>query len=169
MKRIYFLSPDVETSRRIVDDLLLARIEERHIHVLAKRGTALQDLPEATLMQKSDFVPAVQRGMALGGGTGILAGLVAIALPGASPVIAGGIVLASTLAGAGMGAWLGGMVGMNVGNTRLRRFEKAIESGELLVMVDVPMARVEDVEARIKQHIPNVELEGTEPTIPAFP
>jgi len=169
MKRIYFLSPDLETSRRIVDDLLLARIEERHIHVLAKRGTALQDLPEATLMQKSDFVPAVQRGMALGGGTGILAGLVAIALPGASPVIAGGIVLASTLAGAGMGAWLGGMVGMNIGNTRLRRFEKAIEGGELLVMVDVPMARVEEVEARIKQHIPNAELEGTEPTIPAFP
>jgi hypothetical protein len=169
MKRIYFLSPDVETSRRIVDDLLLARIEERHIHVLAKRGTPLQDLPEATLMQKSDFVPAVQRGMGIGGGTGILAGLVAIALPGASPVIAGGIVLASTLAGAGMGAWLGGMVGMNIGNTRLKRFENAIEGGELLVMVDVPMARVEEVEARIKQHVPNAELEGTEPTIPAFP
>jgi anti-sigma factor RsiW len=169
MKRIYFLSPDLETTRRIVDDLLLARIEERHIHVLAKRGTPLEELPEATLMQKSDFVPAVQRGLALGGGSGVLAGLVAIALPGASPVIAGGVLLGTALAGAGIGAWLGGMVGMNVGNTRLRRFEKAIESGQLLVLVDVPRARVEEIETWIKQHLPRAQLKGTEPTIPAFP
>jgi hypothetical protein len=169
MKRIYFLVPDLETTRRVVDDLLLARIEERHIHVLAKRGTPLEELPEATLMQKSDFVPAVQRGLALGGGSGVLAGLVAIALPGASPVIAGGVLLGTALAGAGIGAWLGGMVGMNVGNTRLRRFEKAIESGQLLVLVDVPRARVEEIETRIKQHLPRAQLKGTEPTIPAFP
>jgi hypothetical protein len=169
VKRIYFLSPDLETTRRIVDDVLLARVEERHIHVLAKRGTPLEDLPEATLMQKSDFVPAVQRGLTMGGAAGILAGLVAIALPGTSLVIAGGVLLGSALAGAGMGAWLGGMVGMNVGNTRLQRFEKAIEKGELLVLVDVPRARVAEIESRIKQHLPKVELEGTEPTIPAFP
>jgi hypothetical protein len=169
MKRIYLLSPDIATTRRIVDDLLLARIEERHIHVLAKRGTPLEDLPEASLMQKSDFVPAVQRGIGLGGTTGILAGLVAIALPGAGPVIAGGVLLASALAGAGLGAWLGGMVGMNLGNTRLKRFEEAIEDGQLLVMADVPLGRVEAIEERIRKHLPGVEVAGTEPTIPAFP
>jgi hypothetical protein len=169
MKRIYFLSPDIATTRRVVDDLLLGRIEERRIHVIARRGTPLEDLPEATLMQKSDFVPAVQRGLALGGATGILAGLVGIALPGASAVIAGGALLGSALAGAGVGAWLGGMVGMNVGNTRLARFEQAIEKGELLVLADVPRERVEEIEARILRHVPGAELEGTEPTIPAFP
>jgi hypothetical protein len=169
MKRIYFLAPDLRAARQVVEDLLLARIEERHMHIIAKRGTPLEELPEATLLQKSDFVHAVQRGITLGGATGVLAGLVAIALPGASPVIAGGVLLATTLSGAGVGAWLGGMVGMNVGNTRLKRFEKAIEDGELLVLVDVPRGRVEEIEARVKQHLPNVQLEGTEPTIPAFP
>jgi hypothetical protein len=144
-------------------------VEERYIHVLAKRGTPLEDLPEATLMQKSDFVPAVQRGLALGGAAGVVAGLVAVALPGASPVIAGGVLLGTALAGSGMGAWLGGMVGMNVGNARLRRFEKSIDGGQLLVMVDVPRGRVEEVEARIARHLPGVEFAGTEPTIPAFP
>ncbi len=100
----------------------------------------MDDLPEASFMQKSDFVPAVERGLALGGATGILAGLVAIALPGAPFVIAGGVLLASSLAGAGVGAWLGGMVGLNVGNTRLKQFADAIESGALLVMADVPDA-----------------------------
>ena len=107
MKRIYFLSPDLRTTHQIVDDLLLARIEERHIHVLAKRETPLGDLHEASLMQKSDFVPAVQRGLTLEGTVGLLAGLVAIALPGANLVIAGGSVLGSSLAAAGLGAWLG--------------------------------------------------------------
>ena len=44
MRRIYFLSPDIETTKRIVDDLLLGRIEERHIHVVAKRGTAVRGI-----------------------------------------------------------------------------------------------------------------------------
>ena len=82
MRRIYFLVPDVDVAKRIVDELLLARIEERHLHLLAKRGTPLEDLPEASLLQKTDFIPAVERGLALGGATGMLAGLVAIALPG---------------------------------------------------------------------------------------
>ncbi len=169
MKRIYFLVPDIAITKKIVDELLLARIEERHIHVIAKRGTPLEELPEASLLQKSDFVPAVEQGMALGGSTGLLAGLVAVVLPPASTVIAGGVLLAATLAGAGVGAWLGGMVGMNVGNRRLKEFEDAIEAGELLVLADVPADRVDKIEACVKQHLPQVEIEGTEPKIPAFP
>ncbi len=169
MRRIYFLVPDIATTKKIVDDLLLARIEERHIHVLAKRGTSLEDLPEASLLQKSDFIPAVEQGLALGGSTGMLAGLVAVALPPASTVIAGGVLLGATLAGAGVGAWLSGMVGMNVGNRRTKQFEDEIEAGKLLVMADVPTDRVEEIEERVTKHLPTVEIEGTEPNIPEFP
>lgn len=169
MRRIYFLVPDIATTNRIVDDLLMAKIEERHLHVLAKRGTPLEELPEANLLQKSDFIPAVQQGLALGGSTGLLAGLVAVVLPPASTVIAGGVLLATTLAGAGVGAWLSGMVGMSIGNRRTKEFEEAIEAGQLLLLADVPADRVLEVERRVKQHLPEVEIEGTEPNIPAFP
>jgi len=169
MRRIYFLVPDIATTNRIVDDLLMAKIEERHLHVLAKRGTPLEDLPEANLLQKSDFIPAVQQGLALGGTTGLLAGLVAVVLPPASTVIAGGILLATTLAGAGVGAWLSGMVGMSIGNRRTKEFEEAIEAGHLLLLADVSADRVLEIERRVKQHLPEVEIEGTEPNIPAFP
>ncbi len=169
MRRIYFLVPDITTTKKIVDELLQARIEERHIHVIAKRGTPLEDLPEANLLQKSDFVPAVEQGLMLGGSTGMLAGLVAIVLPPASTVIAGGILLATTLAGAGVGAWLSGMVGMSIGNRRTKEFEEAIEAGHLLLLADVPTDRVDEIEKCVKQHLPTVEIEGTEPHIPAFP
>ncbi len=167
MRRLYFLLPDLDVAHKVVDELLLARIEERHIHVIAKEGIPLADLPEASLIQKSDFVPAVERGVAMGGATGIVAGLVAIAMPGV--VIAGGALLAMGLAGAGMGAWLGGMIGMDVENTHIKQFENALQSGQLLVLVDVPKDRVEDIQALVKKHHTDVDFEGTEPTIPAFP
>jgi hypothetical protein len=168
-RRLYFLVPNVEIAGKTVDDLLLARIDERHIHVLARRGTPLGELPEASLLQKSDFVPAVERGIALGGATGTLAGLVGLALTSGVVVAGGAVLLASALAGAGVGAWLGGMVGMNIGNTRLKAFEDAIERGELLVIVDVPFAKVDEITERVKKHHPEAEPEGTEPTVPPFP
>ena len=98
---------------------------------------------------------------------GIAAGLVAIALPGV--VIAGGALLAMGLAGAGMGAWLGGMIGMDVENTHIKQFESAIQEGQILVLVDVPKDRVDDIQSSVKKHHSDADFEGTEPTIPAFP
>ncbi|AAU91124.1 MULTISPECIES: hypothetical protein [Methylococcus] len=168
MKRIYFLVPSVELAHAIVDELLLARVEERHIHILAKVGTPLGDLPEASLFQKSDFIPAMERGLAIGGITGTMAGLVAVALP-TGMVLGGGAVLAIALAGAGIGSWLAGMIGLDVENSRLKNYQSAVEKGELLLMVDVPRERVEEIHQRVQKHHPEAEFEGTEPTIPAFP
>ena len=167
MRRLYFLLPDLGVSRKVVDELLLARIEEKHIHVIAKEGTELGELPEATLVQKSNFIPAMERGVAMGGATGIVAGLVAVAIPGV--VIAGGALLAMGVAGAGMGAWLGGMIGMDVENTHIRQFENAIQAGQILMLVDVPKDSVETIKESIRKHHPEVDFEGTEPTVPAFP
>jgi hypothetical protein len=137
--------------------------------VIAKEGVALEDLPEASLLQKSDFVPAVERGLALGGATGALAGLAALAFPPAGLVLGGGAVLSIALAGAGMGAWLSGMIGMDVANSQLKTFEAGLESGQLLMLVDVPKSRVDEIDTLVKQHHPEAEIGGTEPTIPAFP
>lgn len=168
MKRIYFLIPNIRITKEIVDELLLARVDERHIHVLAKPGTPMENLPEATLMQKSDFVPAFEQGLALGGFTGLMAGLVAVAVPGA-PVLAGGAILAISLAGAGFGALMSSMIGSSVDNRQIQQFSKAIENGEFLMMIDVQKQRLEEIEQIIKRRHPEVLCEGTEPTIPAFP
>jgi hypothetical protein len=168
MRRIYFLAPNIEVSKSIVDELLLARIEERHIHVMAKRGTPLEDLPEATYLQKTDLIPAMEQGLAVGGLMGILAGLAAVAMPGGL-VLAGGAVLGITLAGAGVGALMSSMVGSSIGSRRIKQFEEAIEKGEFLFMIDVPKGRVEEIEALIKKHHPDAECGGIEASIPAFP
>ena len=171
MRRLYFLIPTVDSAKTIVDELLLSRIEQRHMHIAAADHHALieANLPEANLLQESDFVPAVERGLAIGGATGILAGIAAVALPGVGLVLGGGAILGIGLAGAGVGAWLSSMIGISVPSTRLTEFEDAIKEGSLLMMVDVPKTRVEEITALIKQHHPEAEIEGTEPVIPAFP
>jgi hypothetical protein len=81
-------------------------------------------------------------------------------------VVAGGaILLATSLAGVGVGAYLGGMVGLNVGNTRHKAFEQAIERGALLVIADVARGRVEEISERIRGAHPRAEVEGTDPRV----
>lgn len=169
MRRLYFLVPDVESARKIVDKLLLARVEERHIHVIAKAGTPMEDLPEANLLQKGDFIPALERGAAIGGATGLLAGLVAVTFPPAEIIVGGGAILASTLAGAGIGSWGSALIGIDAPNSRIKQFEKAIEQGEFLMMVDVRKGRADEIDELVKAHHPEAEIHGTEPTIPPFP
>lgn len=169
MRRIYFLVPTVVSAQAIVDDLLLARIEERHIHVVARRNTPLEDLPEAKVAQSTDLVPALQRGVAAGGLSGLLAGLIAITFPPAGLVIGGGALLGLTMFGAGFGAWMSSMVGVGLPNSRIDKYQKAIEAGQLLLMIDVPPEKVEQIEALVNRHHPEAELEGVDPQIPIFP
>jgi hypothetical protein len=131
----------------------------------SKRGTPLEELPEASHWQKSDVVPALQRAVPIGGATGLLCGLAAIFLAPHLVVAGGGVLLATSLAGVGIGAYLGGMVGLNVENTRHKAFHDAIERGELLVIVDVPRGRVEEITERIKKAHPQAEPEGTDPRV----
>ncbi len=44
MRRVYFLTPDRAVTKNSVDDLLHARIDEKHIHIIAKRNTPLGKL-----------------------------------------------------------------------------------------------------------------------------
>ncbi len=169
MRRLYFLLPDIDSAKHIVDELLLARVSDRHIHIAAADHHALSEahLPEANLLQESDFVPAVERGLAIGGATGVVAGIAAITLGGVA--LAGGAILGVGMAGAGVGAWLSGMIGISAPSSRLKEFEEAIQKGSLMMMVDVPKARVEEITTMVKSHHPEAEIEGTEPAIPAFP
>jgi hypothetical protein len=49
-------------------------------------------------------------------------------------------------------------------------WHRVLQPGVLLMMVDVPKDRVDEIEELVKRHHPEAEIEGTEPTtIPPFP
>jgi hypothetical protein len=164
MQRIYFVVPDLETSRTIVTELEQAEIAEKHIHIVAAENVSLEDLPEASLLQKSDFLAALERGIPLGAVTGLLAGLVTIIVPG-GVAMGGGALLASMAAGAGVGSWLGSMVALDIPNSRHRDFQQAVERGEFLMLIDIPKERVAEIEKLVLAHHPNADLEKVEARI----
>ncbi|MFZ0469134.1 MAG: DUF1269 domain-containing protein [Thiogranum sp.] len=168
-RRIYFLLPNVGSARQVVNELLLARIDDHHIHVMAREGITLGDLPQANLLQRSDFIHGVEIGLSVGGATGIVAGLIAVAFPPEGIVLGGWTMLVMALAGALIGAWVAGMIGTDIPNSQLREFTTAVADGQILMMVDVPKSKVAKVTDMIRKHHPEADMHGVEPTIPAFP
>ncbi|MCA1978212.1 MAG: DUF1269 domain-containing protein [Thiobacillus sp.] len=168
-RRLYFMVPDAASARQIRDELLLARIEDSHIHVMAREGISLSGLNEASILQKSDVVHGAETGLAVGGGIGIVAGLVAILFPPAGVDLQLVTILLTALIGAAFGAWVASMVASSIPNSRLKAFESALAAGHVLMMVDTPSGRVDEIRALVASHHPEAMNSGVEPTIPAFP
>ena len=169
-RRVYWLLPDLASARRTMDDLLLARISEPHIHFVAREGSDMTGLHTANVLQSSDVIRAAQAGLVIGGSVGAVLGvLAAVFYPIVGDTPQWGMVAVLAFLGAGFGAWASSMIGISTPSNRLKRFEPAIEQGQLLLMVDVPRSRVEEIEERLQALHPEAHLEGVEPNIPAFP
>lgn len=168
MKRLCFLSPDLDHAKRVVADMRANGIPERHIYALASYGVDLEDLPDAG-PESDDFMYAYKRGIELGGSAGLLVGLTALAFPPSGIVVGGGLVLLISLWGAGLGGLLTGIAGAAFHSSRLEAFEAAIDQGQILIMADVPKHEVEAYESLIKAHDPEVSVEGIEPPAPLIP
>src|SRR2546421_12669274 len=73
-RRLYFLLPDVASATHTANDLLLARVEDRHMHFLARRGTDLGELHEASYLLKTDLMRGAAIGLVLGAFGGMILG-----------------------------------------------------------------------------------------------
>lgn len=169
-RRMYFLLPDIKRTKSVFKELLLARIDEGHIHVLAKRGTPLGDLPEASVLQKSDVLHGAGLGLLVGGVVGAIAGAIVLLFPPAGLAMGLGIVLAMSVLGAIMGVWVAGMIGASTPSTHLEAFSDEIERGKVLLIVDVPRDRTQEISRLIRKHHPEADMRGVDPTYPSpFP
>ncbi|HLE67854.1 MAG TPA: DUF1269 domain-containing protein [Burkholderiales bacterium] len=168
-RRLYFLLPDVESARKTADDLLLARIEDRHMRFLARRGIDLGELHEASYVQKTDLLHGAGIGLGLGGLGGLLLGAIIVSYPpeGTNPQLIA--VLVAAILGAVLGAWMASMAAAAVPNSRLKQFQEEIEKGKVLAMVDVPYGQIEQVRETVRKRHPEAVPGGQETRFPAFP
>ena len=167
--RMYVTLPDVSSAKRLADDLLLARIEDKRMHFLARRGTDLGELHQASYLQKTDAVHGAFTGFVIGGVMGVIVGILLVYFPPQGVSMQLVAVLIASVVGAVLGVWVATMVGLQVPNSRLKHFEHDIEEGKVLLMLDVPAIRYEEVRAIIARTHPEAADRGNEPTVPAFP
>lgn len=158
VRRVYSTRsvPEAEAAVRAVRE---AGIENADVSLVARGDIELQALPEHQKEAPTDFKHAAMRGAGIGGATGLLAGLVAVAVPPLGLTLAG--VALTTLGGAAVGTWASSLVGASLPDPVRRKFEGEIESGRVLVIIDAEGETLERAEAALRDagaiHLPYEE------------
>lgn len=165
-RRLYFILPDQRSAKEIERELLLARIQPNHFGFMAAPDTDLGDLPRAGPRHTSDLRHGIMAGLLTGGVTGAVVGLL-LALQGDMHLASA--VLGLMLLGASFGTWAASLIAVSVPNRQLKRFEKEVCDGQILLMIDVPREQIERVLRLIEERHPEADVRGIDPMIPAFP
>jgi len=158
MRRLYFLLPDKTTTQALVSELEQSGIAHNHLHAIASITQEIEDLPEATVWQKTELAHGIELGVGLGGMAGLLGGLLAVTFPPAGLVLGGSALVGTALAGAGVGGVVSALMSSHDHNHSLDQFQDAIESGQILLLVDVPRARVDEIRELILEHHPEAVI-----------
>jgi hypothetical protein len=167
--RLYFVEPNLQAAQQAMNDLLLARLEERYIHCLSKRGAPMDGLHEANVLQKTDVVHGGQLGLVIGGAAGLIVGIILVISPPGGVSLQLFTVLFMGLGGAFFGMWAATLSAASVPNSRLLAYAKDVEEGRYLFMIDVPSRRLEEIREMIERRHPEATKTAEEPEIPAFP
>ncbi len=166
--RLYYLQSDSANARRTLDDLLLARIEERHIRFMTDGRPLAEGLPEASLFHKTDALRAASLGMLCGVGLGL--GLALLLLNYFQLQEFSALVfLVSTMLGMLFGGWAASLIGVAVPGATLRKFQPELAKGRILLIVDVPARRLQELEQMLQQRHPEMQFCGEDAHRPVFP
>ena len=136
MKRHIYAFDSVEPARAVIANLKQAGISEEQLSLIANSQTEIEQVPGKYLDASKDFIPAAARGAAIGGATGVLAGLIAMAIPPLGIAMGGAALVGFLAGGAAVGAWSSALVGASVPDEVRRQFEDEIKAGRILLVVD---------------------------------
>lgn len=165
--RLYFLMPDTGSCHRTLNDILLARIEHRHVHFLTDGMPLSQDLREANAFQKTDLVHGSKTGMLVGGICGFLFGYGLIIFDNVQPQVM--VIFIATIGGLVFGGWAASMAAAAMPNSCLKAFYPKLKDGKILMILDIPALRVGEIKQLLIERHPEMQFGGEEPTIPIFP
>jgi len=168
-RRLYFMLPNVASAEKTANDLLLSRVGDNQMHFVATPGTHLGQLHEAGYGLRHDLLRGAEVGLIAGGVFGLVVGIALYATQPLGVVLQPVIVLAMGLLFALFGAWSSSMIGIALPNSQLSQFEEEIANGKILLIVDVPRNRVDEIRTLLGRTHPEANARGFEPAYPVFP
>jgi len=138
-RTIVGLFDDFESAQRASTNLERAGIARDQISIVAGNESGkYKDYASGTGEVGKGVAGGAGAGAAIGGGLGLIAGLMALAIPGFGPVIAAGPI-AAALTGAGIGAAAGGLIGgltkAGVSETDAEYYAEGVRRGGVLLTV----------------------------------
>lgn len=145
--RHVYSATDLSVAHAAMDAARQVGIADEDISLIARSDIELEAIPDDRKVVEGDFYPAAIRGVTGGAAIGLLAGLVAVAVPPLGLTLAG--VAATTLTGAAIGGWATALAGSVVPDPVRRAFETEIEEGKILVVLDADKETLERAGPRI--------------------
>jgi len=140
MKRLYYITGDIDAADSISRTLHEAGISDWNFHVLSKdkAGLNTHSIHSTTPFHERDIVRSGERGALIGAVLGLSAALILTAInviptSGMGYVAMAALVFVCTM----HGAWAGGMFGIQTENYKVKQFHEELEEGQYLLMIDV--------------------------------
>lgn len=147
--RRVFSAKDVGTAEAAIAAARASGIEDECISLITRADVPLESIPADRIDATTDMVPAAIRGAVEGGAIGLFAGLAAVLVPSLGMTIAGVGLLAAI--GATAGTWSSALIGSTIPNEVRRQFEREIERGQILVVIDGDRTALAAAEAALKR------------------
>lgn len=139
-----------------IQELKQHGFQAEDISVIARNKRDVNAISEETGTKAPEgMASGAATGGFLGGLTGLLAGIGALAIPGIGPIIAAGPIaaaLAGAAVGAGTGGLVGGLIGLGIPEDEATSYDKHVEEGRILVMVDADNSKANDIYSVFRNH-----------------
>jgi len=162
-RRLYFVLPNIRSAQVIMNELLLERIDEHHIHFHADKEHVLGDLPKARAAEKSDVIYSALAGFLFGAVFGLFGGILAYLVPWWFGNVSLTVIPYCMILGAIACAAWAAAVATAAPSYRIKLHKQAIEDGNILMIVSVPLPRLQAVRQRLLKTHPEATYSGVWP------
>lgn len=162
-QRLYFVLPDLACASQTAHDLWRARIADQNMFFVGRDDVPLGRLNAASVTETSDLAHSLRLGAKVGLGCGALLGAYLMLVPPLGLDPGAGTLALCVLFGAVFGGWAASLVGVSVPNEQLAPFQREIDRGRIVMMVDVPPERVAEIERLVRAEHPDVANHAARP------
>ncbi|HEX5637435.1 MAG TPA: hypothetical protein VFY78_10145 [Gammaproteobacteria bacterium] len=160
--RLYFLVPDADQARKVIDELSDNEIPPSRIHVHSRKPSLLSRLPRATLRQQHDVLRTIEQVLWR---ADLLLFVLALAAFIATLVAGYYLWMLVSLAVMAISFFGGNFFASHIPNVHLNEFSDALSHSEVLLMVDVEQHQVARIEFLVGQHHPAAVAGGSSWTL----
>ena len=164
MKRYFYVSNDLDDLESVENALEESGISRAQIHVLSNDDAGVKDrnLNQVYSWFKTDVISTTYKGVIVGL---ILAALVLIVSNtlGAVDSIGWAPFCMLAIVCLGFCTWEGGLIGSHLPSSRFKKFQKTLEDGKHVLMIDADQKDVEFIDKVIAQN-PGMKAAGEDAT-----
>lgn len=139
MKRLYYLTGNLDSTEQISGELHRQGISDWNFHVLSKDEAGLykRHVHSANFIHKLEFIRFAERGAIIGFIVAATATTYVIMAEPFGPTISGLVYVAIFGFITLFGAWVGGLTGLATENQQIAAYHGDVEAGKYLLLIDV--------------------------------